>query len=284
MSIKCILVPIAAAPEDPATMRSALRIAEKFSAQIQVLFAHSLADDLKPVSGRGFDSSAIRQIVASAQEMSEKAETDVRRAFQELLGQMNDENAKGYAVTAILDVVEARPSDAVVERGGVFDLLIVAHPAGAESGTPREIAEAAMFHTGRPVMMVPHAEPKTIGDRILIGWNRSAQAGRAVANAMPFLRRAKDVFIYYVETGAKQGPSPGHLRHYLKLHGIEAELVEQLPDGRPIGEMLLAEAQATGADLIVMGAYSKSRLRERVLGGVTQHIFSSADLPVLVAR
>lgn len=284
MTVKCILVPIAGAAEDPVTMRIALDVAEKFSARIEVLYAQSLSEDLKPLMGRGVDTSAMHEITATAREMVEKTEARVRDDFQGLLAQIDDENAKGYAVTAILDVVEALPGNAIIARGGVFDLLIVAHPAGAQGGVSRDITEAALFHTGRPVLIVPHALPETIGDRILIGWNRSSQAGRAVASAMPFLQRAKKVFIYYVETGAKQGPSPARLRDYLALHDIDAELIEQFPDKRPIGEILVAEGQNLGADLIVMGAYSKSRLRERVLGGVTDHIFSVPSLPLLMAR
>lgn len=284
MTIKCILVPIAGSTLDPITMRIAVNVAEKFSAQIDVLYAQSLAEDLKPVSGRGFDSAAMQQIINAAREMTEKTEAKVRADFQDLLDHIEMENTKGYAVSGVLDVAEAHPSAAIVERGGVFDLLIVAHPEGAQTSASREIVESALFHTGRPVLIVPPAIPETIGERILIGWNRSAQAGRAVASAMPFLERAKQVFIYYVETGAKQGPSPTQLRHYLSLHDINAELVEQLPDQRAIGDMLIGEARNAGADMIVMGAYSKSRLRERILGGVTDHLFSVGGLPLLMAR
>ena len=284
MTVKSILVPIAGAADDPVTMQIALDVAEKFSARIEVLYAQSLSEDLKPVMGRGFDSSAMQQIIASAREALEKTEAKVRDDFHGLLAQIEDENAKGYAVEAILDVAEAPPGEAIIARGGVFDLLVVAHPAGAQDGASRDITEAALFHTGRPVLIVPHIRPETIGERIMIGWNRSAQAGRAVASAMPFLERARDVLIYYVETGAKQGPSPARLRDYLALHDIEAELVEQLPDQRPIGEILISEGKNAGVDLIVMGAYSKSRLRERVLGGVTDHIFSVPSLPLLMAR
>ena len=284
MTVKSILVPIAGAADDPVTMQIALDVAEKFSARIEVLYAQSLSEDLKPVMGRGFDSSAMQQIIASAREALEKTEAKVRDDFHGLLAQIEDENAKGYAVEAILDVAEAPPGEAIIARGGVFDLLVVAHPAGAQDGASRDITEAALFHTGRPVLIVPHTRPETIGERIMIGWNRSAQAGRAVASAMPFLERARDVLIYYVETGAKQGPSPARLRDYLALHDIEAELVEQLPDQRSIGEILISEGKNAGVDLIVMGAYSKSRLRERVLGGVTDHIFSVPSLPLLMAR
>jgi nucleotide-binding universal stress UspA family protein len=101
---------------------------------------------------------------------------------------------------------------------------------------------------------------------------------------MPFLEQAKHVSIFHVKTGAKPGPSPGRLKHYLGLHGVEAEISEIAPENRTVGEQILDRAHEDGADLIVMGAYSKSRLRERLLGGVTQYLFTAADIPVLMTR
>ena len=132
--------------------------------------------------------------------------------------------------------------------------------------------------------MVPGNKLTTIGNRIIIGWNKSSQASRAVANALPFLKSAEKVLIAHVETGAKQGPSSGRLKRYLELHDVDAELTELQPDYRPVGEQLLDEAKNFRADLLVTGAYSRSRMRERLFGGVTQHIFDTAEIPVLMAR
>lgn len=168
--------------------------------------------------------------------------------------------------------------------GGANDLLVVVGPGVANKRQAHEMAEAALSHTGRQVLLTPAVVPQALGDRVLVAWNRSPQAGRAVAQAMPFLERAKHVSIFHVQTGAKPGPSPGRLRHYLGLHGVAAEISEIAPDHRTVGEQILDQAHDDGADLIVMGAYSKSRLRERLLGGVTQFVFSTADIPVLMTH
>ena len=118
----------------------------------------------------------------------------------------------------------------------------------------------------------------------MIGWNRSAQAARAVHAALPMLERAGDVVILSVETGAKRGPSAEQMARYLAWHEVKAEVREFAPDNRSVGEVLLAEAEAAECDLLVTGAYSHSRLRDLLLGGVTRHVLAEADIPVLLAR
>ena len=110
---------------------------------------------------------------------------------------------------------------------------------------------------------------------------RSVETDRTSHAGLPNQRHQTS---FYVETGAKHGPSPGRLKHYLSLHGISAEIVEIPPDHRVVGEQILDQAREYGADLIVMGAYSKSRLRERLLGGVTRYMFSNSDVSVLMTR
>jgi nucleotide-binding universal stress UspA family protein len=209
-------------------------------------------------------------------------EVAVREHFLQLLDDIKADPSSG--VTAILDMVEGYDSDAIIEWGGVYDLLVVANPGGKAVGLARDVAETSLINTGRPVVMVPGEGSETIGTRIAVGWNKSSQASRAIAAAMPFLERAKEVLIVHVETGAKRGPSVGRLKRYLELHGVDAKLREIKPDYRVVGEQLLDEAAEFRADLLVLGAYSRSRMRERIFGGVTQYVFDNARLPVLMAR
>ena len=101
---------------------------------------------------------------------------------------------------------------------------------------------------------------------------------------MPFLTCAKRVIICAVATGAKQGPSPEDVARTLAWHDIETEVKEITPDGRSVGRVLLDEAKEVEANLLVMGAYSHSRLREMILGGVTKYVIEHAELPVLLAH
>ena len=282
MSIKSILLPLSGTEADLVTARSALLVARKFGAQIDSVFARGLSVLGDSFMLSGMDETAYHDVLESAKERAEQKEIEVRRNFGEILALMKAEPADD--VTALLEVVEGTEADAIIERGGVYDLLIVARPEGGMKSSSQEIAEASLFHTGRPVLLAPAEAPQAIGRKVLIAWNKSPQAGRAVASTMPFLEQAEETRIFHVDTGAKRGPAPGRLRQYLALHGIKSDIVETEPDYRRVGEQVLDEAREFGADLIVMGAYSQSRLRERLLGGVTRLVFTDADIPVLMAR
>jgi nucleotide-binding universal stress UspA family protein len=118
----------------------------------------------------------------------------------------------------------------------------------------------------------------------VIGWNQGVPAARAVRYAMPFLEIAAQVEIFSVDTGAKKGTSAQDIARYLGWHDIKTELNSTPPDQRSVGEVLLSEAKSSGADLLVLGAFSHSRLRQLVLGGVTSYILEHAELPVLMAH
>ena len=282
MSIKNILVPLSGTPSDLVIAGTALLIARDFGSQIDAVFARGTAAAVESYMLAELDETMHQEILESAKAHAERKEIEVRKNFEEILGLVKA--LPSGNVTALLEVTDGSEVDAIIERGGVYDLLVVARPEGGSRSASQEIAEAALFHTGRPVLLAPAKVPQSIGEKILIAWNKSPQAGRAVANTMPFLERARETLIFHVETSAKRGPLPGRLKQYLGLHGVNAEIAEIAPDYRPVGEQVLDQAREFGADLIVMGAYSMSRLRERLLGGVTRHIFTEAEIPVLMAR
>jgi nucleotide-binding universal stress UspA family protein len=101
---------------------------------------------------------------------------------------------------------------------------------------------------------------------------------------MPWLEGASRVVVFHVKTNAKHGPLPQRIVNYLAAHGIKAEALEIAPDQRKIGQAVLDAGRDTGADLVVMGAYSSNRLRELILGGVTGYMFDKADRPLLMAH
>jgi nucleotide-binding universal stress UspA family protein len=168
--------------------------------------------------------------------------------------------------------------------GRVFDLIVVERPAKLASLAEATL-EDALFESGRPVLMTPPVPLSSIGEQVLVAWNGSTETARTVAFAMPFLKRAKSVQVVSVEGGMTPGPSAVDLAAALSRHGIAA-LGRHVAarDRRTPGELYLDEAKAIGADLMVKGAYTQSRLRQMIFGGATRHIIMEATMPVILAH
>ena len=141
-----------------------------------------------------------------------------------------------------------------------------------------------LYDSGRPVLVTPKVLPKTLGTNLFVTWNRSAQSARAVAAATQFIDAASKVSVAYVNTGAKVGRTLEEIASSLAWRGVQVDLCRITHDGEPVAELLLTHAKNAGADLMVMGAYSHSRLRDLVLGGVTRHILSDVTLPILMTH
>lgn len=162
--------------------------------------------------------------------------------------------------------------------------------AGIEGGgllSERGIAEHVLFASGRPMIVVPTDHPGRFAcDRIVVAWDFSREAARALADAAPFLRRAAEITIVTV-TDDKHFDNrlpASHLVDALARGGVAAQLVEASRGSARVGDVLLGSARVRSADLLVMGGYGHSRFRELVLGGATREILPAARLPVLLSH
>ena len=167
--------------------------------------------------------------------------------------------------------------------GRVFDLTVVARPSAGQPRTSMLTLEAALFESGRPILMAPPAAPATLGNTVVIAWNGSDETARAMHFARPFLDRARRVVVLTVESGMVPGPTGEQVALWLRRNGIASEAITAPPDRRTPGETILAQSAALGCDLLVKGAYTQSRLRQMIFGGATSYILSKATLPVLLA-
>jgi nucleotide-binding universal stress UspA family protein len=168
--------------------------------------------------------------------------------------------------------------------GRVFDVCVVGRPDGANGHTRLSTVEAALFEAGRPVLIAPLQAPGTLGETIVIAWNRSTETARAVLGSMPLLAKARRIVVLELEDWGVPGPSGSELVRSLRMHGMTAE-ARTVPDpsNKP-GETILSEAMALGCDLLVKGAYTQSRLRQMFFGGATSHILGNTTIPVLMAH
>jgi nucleotide-binding universal stress UspA family protein len=188
---------------------------------------------------------------------------------------------RAASALTLWSVAEGNPDRPVLERGRRADFVVIARPAAGDDWTVRQAFEIALFRTERPVLVVPPgmSERAELGRRVAIAWRDDSRAVKAVLPALRCLRQAEQVFVL---AGVREGKPRPAMPEVLVEHGIAAEMRVLPVGGGVFGETLLSEAHALGADLLVMGAYYHSRLRELVFGGVTRFMLGHADLPVLM--
>jgi nucleotide-binding universal stress UspA family protein len=145
------------------------------------------------------------------------------------------------------------------------------------------LLETALFDSGRPALIAPPQAPATIGGNILIAWNGTPEAARAVAFARPLLQRAGQVAVVTIAGAQIEGPGGEDLARHLRLSGIACE-TQEVAEAESRGAAFLNEAARRGADLVIKGAYTQSRLRQMIFGGATRHIVTEATLPVFMAH
>ncbi len=288
MSIKRILCPLYGSQSDASALATGLALTKRFGAQADILFVRPNPTDALPYLGEGISGPVVEDIIETARKAADGAEAQCRetaaKAAAEAGIELSDTTKPGVA-TARVRVKAGRAADVIAAESRLADLVIVADASARDQTSGPNALETCMLAEGRPVLLAPASATKSVGTSVVIGWDESGEAANAVTAAMPFLTQAEKVTIVCVdEDGINDAPGARALAEYLTLHSIVADVHLVPEDNRNTGEVLLAEAGVLGADLLVMGGYSHSRLRELVLGGVTRHIRSHATIPVLMAH
>ena len=220
-------------------------------------------------------------ILDAERETNRKAATDAIARFEEA--------ARLAAVSAESRIVEATLGGATRVFGSIarlFDLSVVSQ-TDPNSDRDDFMVEGALFNSGRPVLIVPYIQRTGLKlDRVMACWDGSRNAARAIHDAMPFLARAKAVDVVTVgpekgKTGSIQGID---IAHHLARHGLNVELRSITAGNLDVANAILSDAADRDVDLIVMGGYGHSRLREFVLGGATRGILASMTVPTLMSH
>ena len=198
--------------------------------------------------------------------------------------------------TKLLRLEEVQGEWHTAARGSVASYaraadLVILGQRDADEPTAMDTPEDVILACGRPVLVVPHAwRGDRVGEHVLIAWNGSREAARAVYDGLPFMTMASSVTVLSVNLGLDHldGEEGRRLRddlvRHLERHGINARAELTEPVGVSVSDTVLSRAADVGADLIVMGAYGHSRLRELILGGTTHDMLNRAILPVLMAH
>ena len=272
--MKSILLPVDQSEQMPAALETSRLLANLFASTVEgVALRPAFAEIVAP-----------DPIVAVTIPPSDWNETDfcrnVRQQFDAFAAsypadQSNSARFRWRGGSAIED-------GALGSLARVYDTCVLSRPGNR--GARMSALESALFDSGHPVMMAPPSVPKTLGENVLIHWNASTETARVIQFALPILRKAKRVTLLTVEGNMVPGPSARDALGHLEVNGISATDKTVVPrSGRP-GEAILGEAKALGADLLIKGAYTQSRLRQMIFGGATSHILGAAELPVFFAH
>ena len=278
MGYKDILVHLDSSPACESRIDVAVRLAGKFGAKLTGLYVVGLAPmhqyaeaDLGP------------ELVEAHDRYMREAAGEAERIFQE--------RSRAANIATEWRQVEGALPDLVLLHGRFSDLIIAGqrNTERLDPGTAPELPEHLILDAGRPVLIVPHTGSfPTVGERVVIAWKSNRGAARAVNDALPFLTSAKDVCVIAINpedgiSGDGSHPAEDVVAH-LSRHGIAAQARSPHAARGTLGQTLRDTISDFNADLVVMGAFGRSRWRELILGGVTRTMLSKMMVPVLMSR
>jgi len=255
----------------------AMSVAETFGAH-----AAGVAFAYEPVIPPTIMGTIPASLIEGQRAENEKAAADARAKFDEAArraGVSFESWSKWASVPGSADHFGA-----MARR---FDLSVVAQTEAGRLAPEEVIVEGALFGSGRPVVVVPYIQNSGVKlDRVMIAWDASRPAARAVGDAMPFLRRAKAIDVVIVANERlKSDEIPGaDIGHHLARHGLKVEVKRIVATDIDVASALLSHAADTAADFMVMGGYGHSRLREFILGGATRGIVKAMTIPTLMSH
>jgi nucleotide-binding universal stress UspA family protein len=288
MAIRKLLLPLTGTAAGEAALATALLIARVWDAHVTALHVRVDSRDVAPLAGEGLSGAMIEEMMSATEKESSDRAHAVRSMFERFVTEHDVTVAEArpglLGATASFASITGREEDLVAQQARLADITVVPHPEAGEDSSSSDALHAVLFDSGRPVLIAPMTAPTSIGKRICIAWNGTAESASAVLGALPWMQRAEGVRILTAEGYQRRGPAAPELAAYLAMHHIHADIATFTPVDRDVGKGLLAAASHFGADLLAMGAYSHSRLRQLILGGVTRSVLENSTLPVMMNR
>lgn len=291
--IKNILVPVAGVEGDKHRLLAALAVARRFDAHLDVL--HVRPDPAQLVAAAASAAYGVTELVAALLDQFEQDAQARREAAEETFSafvkseslEVRDRRAAGAsaASAAWLNQI-GNAGERVARMARSHDLVVAGRSNGPRESTSGTL-EIALMEGGRPLLLMPQGMVRVPGRTVVIAWKDTAEAARAVMAAGPFLAQADRIEVVVVSESEAGGNEEGRnsaerLVEGLGWHGFKAHARVVPPLGGSGPEALLAAVRDLEGDLVVMGAYGHSRLREMIFGGFTRHVLRGADVPVLM--
>ncbi|MGV8954666.1 MAG: universal stress protein [Cypionkella sp.] len=282
MAYKTLLTVLTNPADAELAIRSAARLARSLDAHLEIL---AMGVDRTQIGYSYLGAGAVMMEAGI-----ERAEAEARTIEAAARAALHEESEDlRYDIETIVAQLGMIP-EVVATRARFADLVVQPRPYGNDVGPEAEaVVEAALFDGKAPVLVLPAKGlgTNTLPKRIVLAWNQSAEAMIAARRALPLLKGADAVNITVVDpvtSGADRSDPGGLLCQMLVRHGVHADVAVLARSQARVSEVLMRHATEFGADLMVMGAYGHSRLREAILGGATRNMLENATIPVLLAH
>jgi nucleotide-binding universal stress UspA family protein len=274
---KTLLIPVDGRERSTRSLELGCRIASTFDSHVVGLFVRPSIQIPSPVRAEGAEKM-LREL---QQKMNAQAAEEARARF--------DATVKPALMQRAEWRIAEGARDEVVALHARYADLVVINQTDPESPDATHFGDAVLLAVGRPVLLVPYVgELRSFGQNILVCWNAGREASRAVTDALPLLQRAASVTVLTVDGRASaygHGESAGaDVALYLARHGVKTVASQTVSGSVDVGSVILSRAFDLSADLIVMGAYGHSRVREIVMGGATRTVLQSMTVPVLMSH
>lgn len=275
--MRAILLPLTERELDRHSVLLGLDLADKLNGHVTALLPQSDFSSL-PVYGHNPLAAGWDELIQHTHEHAERREVEVRQVLREFA-----EPGEGSRLT--LRIARGNSDEVVADCALTHDLVLFPRRSRkADDDVPTSsLLKSTLESAGRPILVVTDELPPDFPQTVAIAWNGSVESAHAVTAALPFLARAQSVHVLTFATSRTDASRAKDLVAYLSKHGASAEAHVQEPEVG-VGEELLDSAKDLDADLLVMGGYTHSRLRQTLFGGVTHHVLEHATLPLLMAR
>ena len=279
MKLCDILVHVDASPRAQMRLDIAAALARQHGAHLTAIQVIDVAIPVMAMGDGGSGGAVIAEVMEQMRQSALSAGVKLKAAFEAALAR--------EGILGEWRQVEGTTPEILALHGRYADLLVMGQddPESDSAG----LLETVLFDSGRPVLAIPFAGSfKTIGKRVLVGWNASREATRALHDTLPLIEKSENTTIFLANPkrglGA-HGEEPGaDIARHLARYGLKVNVTKAIADDVPDSALLLNHASDMGADLLVMGAYGHSRLREFILGGVTRSLLREMTLPVLLSH
>jgi nucleotide-binding universal stress UspA family protein len=283
MSVKDLLVNLDTSPRSDTWLSVAAALARQHGAHLSGLYVVDLPP---PDVFYGFPSAFMD--VQRAEDVIERMRAARMEEAATVEAKFRD-RLRRDGLAGEWRVVEGDTGEVLALHGRYADLTILGQPDPTAAGRPIMLSVGTLMACGRPLLVVPYAGSfEALGTNVLVGWNATAEAARAVNDAIPLLRKAKKVTVLSINPrrgiGGDGDVPAADIALHLARHGITAEAAHTVATDIPEGDALLSYAADIGADLLVCGMYGHSRMRELAFGGVTRALLTEMTLPVFMVH